>query len=222
MKLQLTWFGHAAFLAATDNCRILLDPYRTPDVGRYAPIDVEADIVLASHENPKYHSHWDAARGKPVRLNGLDFADNPDGVTEHSIVFRAIRAWESPWRDVPVSMPYFTMGGVSICHSGDLGNILTEQEARPIMGCDIFLAVAGGPPTLAVADMKSVIDFIAPRLVIPMHYQTGKVSLDLQPVDDLAALFPPEDVEYAHNSTISVMHDGLPDKTRLVILDPAR
>lgn len=222
MILKLTWFGHAAFLAATDNCRVLLDPYRAPDVGTYAPIDTGADVVFVSHENPKYHSHWDAARGEPVRLNGLDFADDPDGVMEHGIAFHAIKAFESPWRDVPISMPYFTMAGISICHSGDLGHILTEQEAEPIMGCDIFFAVAGGPPTLTVPEMKTVIDLVAPRLVIPMHYQTGKVNLDLRPVDDLVGLFSPDDVDYAHASTVAISPDTLPKKTRLLILDPAR
>ena len=136
--LAVTWLGHAAFLLEGDGLRILLDPYKTPDVGKYAPINTPADIVLVSHLNPKYHSHWEAASGQPARLKGLDFADDPQGVEALGVRFRAMPVWESPKRDVPVSMPYFTLGGITVCHSGDLGHALSADEAAPIQGVDVF------------------------------------------------------------------------------------
>lgn len=222
MAIEITWFGHAAFLVEGDGVRILLDPYRSPDAGTYAPIAVPADVVLVSHENPRYHSHWEAALGNPVRLNGLDFANAPGGVQAHGLTFRAVRVYESPAREVPVSMPYFTLDGLTICHSGDLGHALSNVELAPIRGCDIFLAVAGGPPTLPIPDLKAAIDAIAPRLVLPMHYQTGKVNLNLHPVDDLRALFPPNRVIDYPSSTLTVNPNTLPSETTLVILPPAR
>lgn len=222
MTVKITWLGHAAFLVETETLRMLLDPYRTPDVGAYAPIDVPADVVLVSHLNPKYHSHWDAAQGSPVRLNGLDFADDPQGVTVHGVTFRAVKIWESPARDVPVSMPFFTLGGLTICHSGDLGHALSADEARPVQGCDVFLAVAGGPPTVPVPDLKAAIDLIRPRLVIPMHYQNSKVNLNLRPVDDLAALFAPAHVVRHPSPTLEVTPEFLPSDTTLVVLPSAR
>jgi len=105
MSLKITWLGHAAFLLQTDTLRVLLDPYRAPDVGAYLPIDTPADIVLVSHLNPKYHSHWGAASGSPARLNGLDLADAPEGVEARGVRFRAVRVWESAARDVPSRCP---------------------------------------------------------------------------------------------------------------------
>lgn len=222
MTAKLTWLGHAAFLAETDTVRVMLDPYRAPDVGAYAAIDAPADVVLVSHLNPEYHSHWGAALGEPTRLNGLDFADDPRGVTAHGVTFRSVRVWESPARDVPVSMPFFTLGGLTICHSGDLGHALTEEEVAPIRGCDVFLAVAGGPPTVEIADLKAAVDSVNPRLVIPMHYQNGKVNLNLRPVDDLAALFVPARVVYHPSPTLEISRETLPSETTLVILPSAR
>lgn len=222
MPLKITWFGHAAFLVETETLRVMLDPYKTPDVGGYSPIDAPADVVLVSHLNPKYHSHWEAAQGDPVRLNGLDFADDPQGVTAHGVAFRSVGVWESPARDVPVSMPFFTLGGLTVCHSGDLGHALSADEARPVQGCDLFLAVAGGPPTVEIADLKAAIDLINPRLVIPMHYQTGKVNLNLRPIDDLAALFGPEHAVHHPSPTLDVARETLPSHTTLVILPSAR
>ena len=221
--LKITWLGHAAFLLeAVGGPKILLDPYRTPDAGRYAPISVPADIVLVSHLNPKYHSHWDAATGAPRRLNGLDFAGDPGGMDAHGVNFRAIPVWEAPARTVPVSMPYFQSGGISICHSGDLGEALSPEEAAPIHGIDVFLAVAGGPPTISLPDMKAAIDLIQPRIVIPMHYQNGKVNLPLQPVDDFLALFAPSQIVRHSTPTLKLCPEDLPSEMRVVVLPSAR
>lgn len=222
MPLQITWFGHAAFLLEADGVRVLLDPYRTPDVGSYGPIDTEADVVLVSHLNPKYHSHWDAARGAPIHLNGLNFAHNPHGIEARGIRFHAVPVWESPDRKEPVSMPYFQMGGISVCHSGDLGHALSAAEAEPIRGVDVFLAVAGGPPTVPLPDLKAAIDLLQPRLVIPMHYQTGKVNLNLRPIDDLLALFSPAQIVHHPTPSLEVSPETLTDKTQIIVLPSAR
>ena len=222
MSLKITWLGHAAFLLQTETLRVLLDPYRAPDVGTYLPIDTPADVVLVSHLNPKYHSHWEAAVGNPMRLNGLDLSMMPEGIEAHGVRFRAVQVWESPARDVPVSMPYFTMGGVSVCHSGDLGHGLTADEVGPIKGVDVFLAVAGGPPTVPVLDLKAAIDLIRPKIVIPMHYQNGKINLNLRPVDDLLALFDPAQIDHHPSSELEVSPSTLPAETRVVVLPSAR
>lgn len=220
--LQITWLGHAAFLVTSrTGTRVLLDPYRAPDAGAYSPIDVPADVVLVSHLNPKYHSHWEAASGNPVRLNGLDFADSPKGRDAQGINFRAVPVWESPERKTPVSIPYFEMDGVSVCHSGDLGHALSPEEAAPLRGIDVFLAVAGGPPTVSLPDMKAAIDLIQPKVVIPMHYQNGKVNLPLQPVDNFLALFAPSQIVRHASPTLSVTAAALPRTMQIVVLPSA-
>ena len=220
--LHLTWLGHAAFLLETaSGTRVLLDPYRAPDAGAYAPIDVAADVVLVSHPNPKYHSHWEAASGSPVRLNGLDLAHDPEGRDAHGINFRAVQVWESPERMTPVSMPYFEMDGVSVCHSGDLGHALTAAEAAPLLGIDVFLAVAGGPPTVSLPDMKALIDLIQPKIVIPMHYQNGKVNLPLRPVDDFLTLFEPSEIVRNETPSRIVCAGSLPLSLQVIVLPSA-
>jgi len=222
MSLQITWLGHAAFLLQANALRVLLDPYRAPDAGAYLPIDTLADVVLVSHLNPKYHSHWEAGRGSPTRLNGLDLAAMPEGAEVSGVRFRAVQVWESPARDVPVSMPFFTLGGVSVCHSGDLGHGLTADEAKPIEGVDVFLAVAGGPPTVPVLDLRAAIDLIRPKIVIPMHYQNGKINLNLRPVDDLLLLFDPAQIDHHPSSALEVSPSTLPAETRVVVMPSAR
>ncbi len=221
METKITWLGHAAFLVESENVRILLDPYRAPDIGDYSAIDLNADIVVVSHLNPRYHSHWQAARGTPVQLNGLDFTHDPAGVSAEGIVFRAVPVWESAARDVPVSMLYFTVGGLRICHMGDLGHALSPEEAAPIAGCDVLLAVAGGPPTLSLPALRDTITRIGPRLVIPMHYQTGRVNLPLAPLPDILLALAAMPVLRPQSSTVTLSPQSLPAQTTLLVLPPA-
>lgn len=220
--LGIIWLGHAAFLLVpTSGPRVLLDPYRAPDAGSYAPLAVPSDIVLASHLNPKYHSHWEAALGDPVRLNGLQVAAAPDGTTIQGVNFRAVQVWESAERIVPVSMLYFEIGGLSVCHSGDLGHALSPEEAAPLRGVDVFLAVAGGPPTVALPDLKVSIDLIQPRLVIPMHYQNGKSNLPILPVDEFLALFEPHQIVRHPSPTLTLRSEDLPSEMQVIVLPSA-
>lgn len=220
MALNITWLGHAAFLVEGDGVRLLLDPYRAPDAGDYGPIDVEADVVVASHLNAKYHSHWGAARGHPLCLNALDFADDPVGVTAAGVVIRAVGVWEAADRAVPVAMPYFTLGGLRVCHMGDLGHALSPEEAAPLVGCDVLLAVAGGPPTLSLPDLREAVALIGPRWVIPMHYGTGRVNLPLAPVEEFLAVMGDAPVVRAGSSTVELSGDARPERTTVLVLPP--
>ncbi|MDQ2800653.1 MAG: MBL fold metallo-hydrolase, partial [Armatimonadota bacterium] len=160
--------------------------------------------------------------GGPARLNGLDFADDPAGVEVRGVRFRALKVYESPARDEPISMPYFSLGGVSLCHSGDLGHALTAAEIEPIKNIDVFLAVTGGPPTVALADLKAAINLIQPRLVIPMHYQTGKVNLNLSPLDDFLAQMAGTPIVHHNSPTLGLSPGALPSQTTIVVLPSAR
>lgn len=97
---------------------------------------------------------------------------------------------------------------------------MTPAEAAPLRGVDVFLAVAGGPPT--VPDLKAAIDLIQPRTVIPMHYGNGKINLNLRPVDDLLARFDPAQVVRHPSPTLEVSPETLPPETRVIVLPLAR
>ena len=66
---------------------------------------------------------------------------------------------------------------------GDLGHPLTEAELAPLRGADVVLAAAGGPPTIDFPEIPALLDAIGPRVVIPMHYKTPRIDLNIQPVE---------------------------------------
>src|SRR5262245_53971882 len=92
--MRITWYGHAAFLIETQSLRIILDPYRSPDSGGYAPIDEPADVVVVSHENDRYHSHLGQVVPPFEVIRALELP--PGGWDFRGLRFEAIPVYESP------------------------------------------------------------------------------------------------------------------------------
>lgn len=226
--MHITWLGHAAFLIEGENdagetVRIVLDPYRAPDVGTYAPIAATADLVAVSHENPKYHSHVAGVGGDPEIVEGLHLLDAPEGRTRaRGVPFTAVRVWDSDARWEPIAMIGLTLGGVRVLHMGDCGHALSPEQIAACGRVDVLLALAGGPPTLALSDLVSFVHVLAPRVVIPMHFGNAKINLDLRPIDDLLALVPPESIRRFDSPTVEVTASTLPERTAFWVLPPAR
>ena len=189
--LRVTWYGHAAFKLEGDGLRVILDPYRSPDSGGYEPIDDSADVVVVSHENDRYHSHLGQIRPPFMTLRGLEFP--PGGVEFGGVRFQATRVFESPERrpDEAVTILDFTLGGIRVLFLGDLGHPLDSNQLDRLRGCDLALVPAGGPPTLALEDLRDLLVDLQPRHVVPMHYLTPRVNLKLQPIDTFLELMRP-------------------------------
>ena len=217
--MRLTWYGHASFLIEANGLRIITDPFSP--VSGYDPIDEPADIVTLSQDDDRFHSHVASVRGQPALAN---FRTLPAaGVELGGILFRAVPVWEDVNRSKnPNGMFYFTADGVSIGHKGDLGHPLNDDELAPLKNVDVLLALAGGIHTIALDALVDAIGRIRPRIVIPMHYQVGKVNLDILPIDNFLALQPKAEVIHHDSPTIELTPDTLPDPTKIIILRYAR
>ena len=53
--------------------------------------------------------------------------------------------------------------------------------------------------TMSVDEVKEFIRLVNPRIVVPMHYRVGGLSIPLTPLDSFLALVPEEAVEYVGN-----------------------
>lgn len=228
--MKITWYGHAAFLLESDpaGTRVVMDPYRAPDVGTYAPIDDWADVVAISHENQKYHSYVAGVRGRgagqrPEVVDGLALTDAPQPQAAHGVPFTAVKVYENDRHEVPIAMVGVTLDGVRILHMGDAGQAITPDEVAACGEVDVLLALAGGPPTLALPDLAAFVEALKPRIVIPMHFLNEKINLNLRPVDDFLALQPAaRPVRRFDSSTVTVTRETLPAATEVWVLPPAR
>ena len=220
--MRITFFGHAAFLFEADGRRIIIDPYRSPDSGGYAPILAPADVVVVSHENDRYHSHLGQIVPPFEVVRGLDLP--PGGAVVAGVRFEAIPVFETPERlpEDRVTMIRFTCGGVRVAFLGDLGHALRPAEASWLRGADLALIPAGGPPTIDFPALPGLLAAIEPRLVVPMHYRTPRINLAIQPVERFFEALPDWTVEAVGGSSYVVDAPALARGRRIVWLEPSR
>jgi L-ascorbate metabolism protein UlaG (beta-lactamase superfamily) len=221
-RLKITWYGHAAFLVETSGLRIIIDPYRSPDSGGYLPISEPADLVVVSHENDRYHSHLGQIIPPFETIRALEIPE--EGTVFREIKFEAIHVFETPERlpEDEVTIVHFHAEDLHLAFLGDLGHPLTEPEFASLRGAEIVLAAAGGKPTIDVNDLRVLLQDIDPRIVIPMHYKTPKINLNIAPLEDFLAAMRADPVIRHGSSSIEVTRESLPESRTIVVLDHAR
>ncbi len=220
--MKITWYGHAAFLIETAGLRIIIDPYRSPDSGGYEPIAEPADIVIVSHENDRYHSHLGQIVPPFEVVRALELP--PAGRTVRGIHIEAIHVFETPERlaEDEVTIVHFRSEGIHLVHLGDLGHSLTEAELEPIRHADVVLIPAGGAPTIDLPLVADLLEAIDPRVVIPMHYKTPKINLNIQPLECFLQAAPAWSAEPAAGGSITIEAADLDRSRRIVLLNHIR
>ena len=214
--MKIKWLGHACFLITSSNgTKIITDPYKVEKAIHYSPIKEEADIVLVSHD------HWDhnnvtAVKGKPLVVNtsnssvvkGIEIK----GIdTFHDNVMGKERG--------PNRVYCFKMDNVRICHLGDLGHVLTQQQVKEIGQVDILLVPVGGNYTIGASEASSICEKLQPKVIIPMHYKNSRCDF---PIEDVSPFLKTMDkVKSKEYTEIEITSDKLPTAMEIMVLIPA-
>jgi L-ascorbate metabolism protein UlaG (beta-lactamase superfamily) len=143
----------------------------------YRPIEgVRAALLLVTHEHGD-HNGVEAIGGDPrtIRSTAGTFDEVVGIASEHDDVAGTRRGPNTIFR--------FDLGGATICHLGDFGQPALRPEQRAAIGdVDILSVPAGGGPTVGGEQSAQIVRELAPRLVVPMHYRTERLSF-LDPPD---------------------------------------
>lgn len=78
----------------------------------------------------------------------------------------------------------FALDGIRVCHLGDLGHTLTPTKVKAIGPVDLLFVPVGGRYTIDAAGANKVMKQLHPAVTVPMHYRTGALGFELDPVDD--------------------------------------
>ena len=175
--MRITWLGHACFLLEQDGYRIVVDPYG--EGCGYPPLQLQAHAVYCSHE------HFDHNCRQAAEL--LPAGESPFRVEEVATFHDA----EGGAKRGSNTVRIFTAGGTRLCHLGDLGHLLTEEQLAAVGRCDVVLVPVGGTYTLDARQAAEQIRALAPRCAVPMHYYAPPCGLkELTGVEDFLACFP--------------------------------
>lgn len=217
--MKIKWYGHASFLLTSDQgTKIIIDPYEPGGFGgaiAYGPIPDEADIVLVSHDHAD-HNHVRGLRGKPRVIKG-NGSHKVKGME-----FKGIAAFHDGRKGSERganTIFCFTVDGVNVCHLGDLGHVLSEQEAGQIGPVDVLLMPVGGVYTIDPAQATQTAQRINPRILIPMHYKTPRCGFPLAKAEDFTS--GKSGVRNIKGSEAEIKKETLPKALEIIVLHPA-
>lgn len=226
--MKIKFYAHACFRLQGASRTIVTDPYE-PKVAWFDPIDEPADLVLMSSNTDRFHCDPSHVQGNPKVVNALDIP--AAGLTIDGLAVRAFRARERFQRRLLLrgilprlcALYAFTLDGVRVLHTGDIGRKFKKREIEALRGnVDLMFALSGGVHNIEVDDMKAAIDAIGPRIVIPMHYFSPKGRLKILPVEEIARRFPADRVVRSGSTELEVTPASLPAETQLHILEQSR
>ena len=179
--MYIRWHGHACFEISDENITLVTDPHDGKSIGIKPPI-VKADIVLVSHD------HFDHNSIRTVEGPNTEvIRSRPDGEPVRGIEVRSHQTYhddmEGEKRGVN-NIFNFKMKGINFCHLGDLGHVIDDKTAEMLKPVDILFIPVGNVFTINGISAWKVISKIEPRVIVPMHYRIGGLSLSIKPVDD--------------------------------------
>jgi L-ascorbate metabolism protein UlaG (beta-lactamase superfamily) len=213
--MKVKWLGHACFLiTSAGGMKIITDPYETSESFKYGEIDESADIVTVSHEHGD-HNNVAAVRGNPEVVRGT--------AKVKGIEFKGILTYHDDVEGHPRgknTILCFGVDGVRVCHLGDLGHPLSDEQVSELGKVDILLAPVGGNFTIDARVATELCDRLKPAVVIPMHYRNDRCpTFPVTGVDEF--LRGKEGVKRLDVSEVDFTPGGFPSATQIIVPLPA-
>lgn len=196
--MRLTYLGHSCFLLETAAARLLFDPYLSENpAAPLQPKDVACDFILISHGHEDHTcdalaiarhcgativANYEIAEyfsAKGAKTHGM----NPGG------------GFRFPFGRVKLTLAHHTSSLEAGLHPIYLGapcGILVQADERTIYhagdtalfldmqligraGLDLALIPIGDNYTMGPDDAVTALDFLRPKLAVPMHYNTWPI-----------------------------------------------
>jgi L-ascorbate metabolism protein UlaG (beta-lactamase superfamily) len=193
--MRLTYLGHSCFLVETAQARLLIDPFlrENPRAPRDAA-EVACDYILLTHghddhtadalaiaqrcgatlvANFEIAEYFATLGAKTHGLNPGGGFDFPFGRVKLTIAHHTSSLG-------PASNPIYmgapcgiliTADGKTLYHAGDTA-VFLDMQLIGRAGLDVALLPIGDNYTMGPDDALLALDFLRPRLAVPMHYDT--------------------------------------------------
>ena len=213
--MNIEWMAHACFKVTLDSGKVIVfDPY-DESVG-YKSQTIAADIVLVSH-NHKEHACLKNITGNYKLINEEGSFD-VDGVKIEGI---ASVGEKTTGEDKGANRLYkVTAEGITLLHMGDIGHIPDDEFIEKLGHIDILFIPVGGRYTIDGQEALEICKKIDPNIIIPMHYKTLFLELDLDTVfpftDAAGTLF---DRSHLVSSNFDITASSLKKRNRIIVME---
>lgn len=193
--MKLTYLSHSTFLLETGSHRLLFDPFLTGnDKAPVAAQDVACDFILLSHGHEDHTgdaleiakrtgatiiANYEIAEyfgAKGAKTHGM----NPGGA--HVFPFGRVKltiAHHTSSLNAGLDPIYLGVacglvvdcGGKKLYHAGDTALFL-DMQLIGRGGLDVALLPIGDNFTMGPEDALEALDYLKPKVAVPMHYNT--------------------------------------------------
>ncbi|BAH08368.1 MBL fold metallo-hydrolase [Clostridium kluyveri] len=175
--MEIQWIAHSCFLLKdSKGKKLLTDPF-DETVG-YNTFQGDVDIVTTSH------THFDHCYTEKIKYKHLIntvgsynlFEINIEGIPSYHDKVQGAKRGKN-------IIFIIEMDRYRICHLGDIGYVLTENELKKLGNIDILLIPIGGNFTIDGREAAKLAKAINSHIVIPMHYKTSCLTFELEGLD---------------------------------------
>jgi L-ascorbate metabolism protein UlaG (beta-lactamase superfamily) len=209
--MEISWLGHSCFRIKGRNTTVITDPY-SPDIG-YSLGKPTAGIITVSHQHSG-HAYTRDIGGEPKVING------PGEYEIGGVLVIGISAYhddERGNRHGRNTIYLMEVDEISVCHLGDLGHTLSDEQVEELENADVLLLPVGGISTIDAPAAAQVMRQLEAKLVIPMHYQTEVLNRELAPVSRFLKEIGIHEIN--PQTKLSITRSSLPEATQVFLLD---
>jgi L-ascorbate metabolism protein UlaG (beta-lactamase superfamily) len=221
--MDIRFLGHACFTFSEGGTTVLVDPFLTGNPKAAVSADeVEADVIALTHGHPDHYGDvvGIAKRtGAPVvaivevaqEISGEGVEDVRDPNLGGTVTFdwgwiKLVPAWHTG--STPGGQYHhpagllIKMGETLVYHLGDTA-LFSDLQLISRRGDEVDVAIVpiGGHYTMDRYDAVTAVEFVAPKTVIPCHYDT------FPPIETDAEAFK-ADVETSTGATVVILEPG--------------
>jgi L-ascorbate metabolism protein UlaG (beta-lactamase superfamily) len=193
--VKTTFMGHSCFLIDDGKYKLIIDPFlKGNPVATVKPADIKVDYVLLTHGHGDHINdvieiaqNCDAPVISNFELSlyfgqkGIKKTIGPQIGGGCSLPFGSIKLTiahhgstlgsELAYGGSPAGF-IIRIGGKTLYHSGDTGLFLDMKLIGELDKIDIAMLPIGGFFTMDIHDAARAVEFLHPRKVIPMHFNT--------------------------------------------------
>ncbi|HPD33601.1 MAG TPA: metal-dependent hydrolase [Bacteroidota bacterium] len=191
--LKIQYLSHSAFILDDGKYRVIIDPFLSGNPN--APIkweDVDVQYIILTHAHSDHFgdtlsiakendatviavnelSTYTARRGVKAHFMHIGGSWNfPFGKVKFTQAFHGSSLENNEYMGEPAGV-IISMGGINVYHTGDTGLFGDMKLIGELNKIDVMLCPIGDNFTMGIDDAVVACEFVRPRLVVPMHYNT--------------------------------------------------
>jgi len=201
--VKLTFLGHSGWLVESENYKIVIDPFlKGNPLAKHKASDIKTDYIILSHAHGDHIGDTEAIarQNKSTIIANFEIAghfaaknltthalhiggghDFPFGRVKLTQAFHGSSFPDGSYGGMPAGI-LLTIDGKTIYHTGDTGLFSDMQLIGKQNKIDLMLTCIGDNFTMCIDDAVEAVNFVKPRLTVPMHYRTFDV-INCDPVE---------------------------------------